>query len=571
MAPLLFVHHRVAAPSPTDLVAAASSPRVDEFYNSSYLSRRAVLGDDFPGIDHSHGGRHLHEHTLTDTDMKVLELYNAFELPPIPVRQTLFEVFYDRCWTWMPVIDDGIVSVDASSRVTSLLVLQAVLLAAATTKPKSDTTLPAHPQYRRIKAIIDTGAERNPLNLLAALCLVQFYAPAAPKDISTDHPRFWGNYALGLAQQMGLNMKSTRRNSQERLRRRIWWTLYSRDSIMSSAHGRPRIINPTDCGIEPPSIYDFPDPSDIRAQIFVSYVAITEILCDLCQLLTRQNDPPPAEKNKVGLRLLEFVRSLPLVLRLIQADGTAKPYHFDLAQLHVHLLTTIIILYRPRSIFHIEPASSPAIVASNLSFRIFEAMELRGHTCSLSSGFAWHLLVTAIPQLSCLGIPSLREECKVHLDTLEGCLRTLASTRPSAANNLRNIQEIRRVLETREPPPMPRLSTSTSLDTLSFSPLGLFDPYGADVPENYHRITAALEPSASNILRSGRIAESVHSSDQNMPHMVYDQAQSFTPTPSNLGPANIMDDVPDFELLGSSFPEDGWMRNWVNELQFFNE
>ncbi|KIX93957.1 uncharacterized protein Z520_10294 [Fonsecaea multimorphosa CBS 102226] len=571
MAPLLFVHHCVAAPSPVDLVAAASSPRVDEFYNSSYLSRRAVLGDDFPGIDHSHGARQPHEHTLTESDMKVLELYNAFELPSIPVRQALFEIFYERCWTWMPVVDDGTASADKSSRVTSLLVLQAVLLTAASTKPKSDMTLPAHPQYRRIKAIIDTGAERNPLNLLAALCLIQFYAPAAPKDISTDHPRFWGNYALGLAQQMGLNMKSTRHNNQERLRRRIWWTLYARDSIMSSAHGRPRIVNPTDCGIEPPSIYDFPDPSDIRAQIFVSYVAITDILCDLCQLLARRNDPSPAEKNKVGLRLMEFVRSLPLALRLIQADGTAKPYSFDLAQLHIHLLTTIIILYRPRSIFFVPPASSPAIVASNLSFRIFEAMELRGHTCSLSSGFAWHLLVTAIPQLSCLGIPSLRDECKGNLDTLEACLRTLASTRPSAANNLRNIQEIRRVLESKEPPPLPRLGLNASADTLSFSPLDLFDPYGADVPKIYDRITAALEPPGSRALRGGQIAENSNSGDQNVSDMLYAHTPSFTPTPTNPAGGIALDDVPDFELLGSNFPEDGWMRNWVNDLHFFNE
>src|SRR5882757_7371634 len=227
---------------------------------------------------------------------------------------------------------------------------------------------------------------------------------------------------------------------------------------MSSAHGRPRIVNPADCGIEPPSIYDFPDPNDLRAQIFASYVSITSIMCDLCQLLARQNDPPLAEKNKIGLRFLDYVRSLPPALRLVQPNQVSRPYSFDLAQLHIHLLTTIIILYRPQSIFHVPPASAPAIVASNLNFRIFEAMELRGHTCFLSSGFAWHLLVTAIPQLSCLGIPALREEFKGNLDALEGVFRTLGSTRPSAANNLRNIQVIRRALDSKDTVPTTRLS-----------------------------------------------------------------------------------------------------------------
>jgi hypothetical protein len=35
------------------------------------------------------------------------------------------------------------------------------------------------------------------LNILAALCLVQWYTPSAPKDISTDVPRFWNTYAVG--------------------------------------------------------------------------------------------------------------------------------------------------------------------------------------------------------------------------------------------------------------------------------------------------------------------------------------------------------------------------------------
>jgi hypothetical protein len=233
-APVLFIHHCVAAASPIELVAAASSSTVDEFYNSSYLSRRAVLGDDFPDIDHSHGGRQPHEYTLTQNDMKVLEIYNAFELPSLPIRQALFEIYHERCWTWMPVVDDETEMADSPRKATSLLVLQAVLLAAASTRAEADMILPLHSQYRRIKAIIDTGAERNPLNLLAALCLIQFYAPAAPKDISTDTPRFWGTYALGLALQMGLNMKPIKHISQEGLRRRVWWTLY----VSSNGKGR---------------------------------------------------------------------------------------------------------------------------------------------------------------------------------------------------------------------------------------------------------------------------------------------------------------------------------------------
>jgi hypothetical protein len=234
-APLLFVHHNVATASPIELVAATSSPTVDEFYNSSYLSRRAVLGDDFPDIDHSHvsaGPRH-HEHTLSDNDMRVLELYEVFKLPSIPVLQVLFEAFYERCWTWTPVVEEELHPSGSSRGPTSLLILHAILLAAASMTSDAEKYLPLHPQYRRIKAIIDTGAERNPLNLLAALAMTQFYAPAGPRDISTDTPRFWGTYALGMALQMGLNRKPSKPSSQDGLKRRVWWTLYVSPAIYS--------------------------------------------------------------------------------------------------------------------------------------------------------------------------------------------------------------------------------------------------------------------------------------------------------------------------------------------------
>lgn len=337
---------------------------------------------------------------------------------------------------------------------------------------------------------------------------------------------------------------------------------------MSAAHGRPRIINPADCGVEPPSVHDFPDPNDLRAQIFVSYVSITSILCDLCQLLTRQNNPPFVEKNQIGLRLLEYVRSLPPALRLVQPNGPPKPYSFDLAQLHIHLLTSIIILYRPQSIFHVPPASAPAIVAANLNFRIFEAIELRGHTCFLSSGFAWHLLVNAIPQISCLGIPALREEFKGSLDSIEGVLRTLASTRPAAANNLRNIQVIRRALETKDGLLARGLSANVAQDVFSFSPLDLFDPYGGEVPKSYDRIAAALEASHSNDI-GGQNFENVSQGNQNVPQIPDTQTHSFAATPNQIADETIFHDFPG--LLGSNFPEDGWMRNWIDEANLFNE
>ena len=337
---------------------------------------------------------------------------------------------------------------------------------------------------------------------------------------------------------------------------------------MSSAHGRPRIVNPADCSIDPPSIYDFPDPTDLRAHIFVSYVSITSILCDLCQLLTRQAVPHIAERDKIGRRLLDYVRSLPPALRLVQPNGVLRPYSLDLAQLHVHLLTSIIILYRPQSI-KVPPSSAPAVVASNLNFRIFEAIQLRGHTCFLSSGFAWHLLVTAIPLLSCLSVPELRGEFGANLDVLETCFRTLASTRPAAANNLRTVQAIRRALESKDGLPPTALNANITTEASSFPPLELFASYGDEVPENYNRIATALESFSHKSLPEGHDISATLYENENVFDIDRLQPGPFAPTPGDVGVQGLQDDFP--ELLGSNFPEDGWMRNWINELNIFND
>jgi hypothetical protein len=350
---------------------------------------------------------------------------------------------------------------------------------------------------------------------------------------------------------------------------------------LGQAHGRPRIVNPADCNLDPPSIYDFPDPNDLRAHIFVSYVSITGIMCELCNLLTRHSDPPLAERNRIGLELLDYIRTLPANLRLIQPDGIRRPYSLDLAQLHVFILTTIIILYRPQSMFHIprkwsgmlivfnqDPysfaeTSAPAIVASSLNFRIFEAMELRGHTCSLTSGFSWHLLVTSIPHLSCLAIPPLREEFKANLDALEGVFQTLGRTKPSAANNLRNIQAIRRAFESKDTGPLrPRYPDAMTSDGFSFSPLDLFEPYGPDISDSYSRVVTALQSSsnASFVAVPGETNPATSPAQSGPMH---------EPTPNVVDHETGLDDFGD--LLGSNFPEDGWMRNWINELNLFSE
>jgi len=352
-APLLFVTH--LRRQPKTITPRRSSSSGDPFYNSSYLSRSAILGEDFPDIDHSHAAGVVPGHTLSPTDIEVLRLYHAFDLPLPALRQSLIEAYTRKCWTWMPVVNISYLSGSFAAGGDSLLLLQAVLLVGSLMRPELCTKETSDEYYRRVKALINAGYERDPLKILAALCLIQWYTPTSPKDISTDTPRFWASYALGLAQQMGLHKASISRTADYDLRRRVWWTLRARDNLMAAAHGRPRMLDSADCTVESMDVNDFEDPTDLRALIFVFYTKLLEILGDLCQLLTREGKISSQERTRMAVRLKDYIHGLPDALRLNEPDGAARPYNFELAQFHVPILITITILYRPR--FDIFPRS----------------------------------------------------------------------------------------------------------------------------------------------------------------------------------------------------------------------
>jgi hypothetical protein len=214
--------------------------------------------------------------------------------------------------------------------------------------------------------------------------------------------------------------------------------------LISSSHSRPRIINDADCNIKPPSVKDFPQPTDLRAEIFVSYVEICKLSSRLCQMLTRKGLQPSEEKDALGLELLNWVNGLPPRLKLVDGKGSSQPYNLQVTQLHVPFLSAITLLYSPRPIFSISPDNTAAVVASTLAFRIYEAFHLRDQLCYLGPIFSWHLLVASVTRLSCLRIPYLREEAQGALDITESFLRELGIKWPSALNNLKNLEILRR-------------------------------------------------------------------------------------------------------------------------------
>ncbi len=350
--------------------------------------------------------------------------------------------------------------------------------------------------------------------------------------------------------------------------------------MIAAAHGRPRIINLADCTVDPPSIQDFPEPTDLRAQIFVFYVKICGLVCDLCQLLTRNSNPPPEEKHAIGLNLLDWIRSLPPELRLYNGDGSSRPYDFELVQLHVPFFSAMCVLFRPRSVFTITPDSTAAVVASTLNFRLFEAFHLRDQTFYLGPIYAWHTLVAAVPQLSCSRIPSLWEEAQYALGTIEEVLRGLSQKWPSAMNNFRNVQVLRKTLDSAGPASMPR-SASRPQTPFPFSPIEFFDTFGPEVIQNFNRIESLLrvetERSQINNYTNGShvpvygqemtdkesspAASPMQDTSMNGQETFY-ESQNGQPPPT-LG--NAFNEFSQ-QLVDINFYQSDWMRSWIDDL-----
>ena len=573
-APFLFIGQRNKLASSPGTTADALTSSIDEFHNSSYLSRSAILGDDFPDIDHSHEPDPQQPFKLSPTEMEVLRLFHAFDLPELPLRQSLIEAFTEKCSTWMPVVDVPSLSAGLPCNETSLLLLQAVILVGASMRPDICNKLTLDSYYHRVKALVNSSYERNPLNILAALCLIQWYTPTAPKDVSTDTPRFWESCAIGIAQQVGLHQQPKQKTNDFGLRRRIWWTLYVRDSLMAAAHGRPRMLNITDSTMDKIVVDDFDNSSDIKAQIFVAYAGVTEVLCDLCQSLIRQASITSMERSQIASRLLECSRTLPASLRLHNLDGSQRSYDFEIAQLHVPLLTTLAILHRPGSIFSLTSSNAASITAANLIYRIFEAIQLREQTRQLSSAFAWFLLVAAIPHLSCLRVPALRLEAGQALNTLEGVLQTLGTVRPAAANNLRNVRAIRKAISTREAVPSSSSKTSNcqsptasgNQDAATVEVLRLYGPQAIQNLESLTRVLTDPEERDQQVVGNPTAInlDAMTGNEQPIQPILPDDGDNI-PVPDL--DAEFGDGF--FGLFGEHFQENTWMRNWIDDLQPF--
>jgi hypothetical protein len=299
----------------------------------SYLGRLEYLRNDVPVNDDA-GVPDKVPHRLSDTDLQILRIQRVCDLPPRPVRESLMDAFWTYCYPWTPVIERNWVENRPPAQ-TSMLLQQAMLLAGSRVSAPSPE-YPPEEFYKRARVLFWMGAEENPIITLAATCLLHWWNPEGPEQVSLDTSGFWLRICVGLVYQIGLHREPNGK-SDAGLRRRIWWSLVARDCLINAGHGRPRALDLRLADVSPISVVDF-EGAMRPANLFSSYVGISCILGDLTQSYLRKYGLQE-HKRSLEDRLFRWLKTLPENLQLCRpTEGRPlKHYSFEARQLHVQV------------------------------------------------------------------------------------------------------------------------------------------------------------------------------------------------------------------------------------------
>lgn len=189
----------------------------------SYLGRAEYIRGAVP-IDEEDARMYPQEHQrdTPEQDMRYLREIGALDLPPRALRSSLIENFMERCAPWMPIVDRE----ELEGPKPSLLLLHAVFVAGSRVSTAAHVQEAGQTFYRRAKALFHMDVEKDPLTIIRAICIIQWWNPSGPEHVSMNASSFWQHMGVALAHQIGLYREPNPKQANASLRRRLWWVLF---------------------------------------------------------------------------------------------------------------------------------------------------------------------------------------------------------------------------------------------------------------------------------------------------------------------------------------------------------
>ncbi|KAL2857625.1 fungal-specific transcription factor domain-containing protein [Aspergillus pseudodeflectus] len=307
---------------------------------------------------------------LDPLQFAMLNQQGAFTLPYQELCDELIEDFFERVAPVVPVVSRTVFMAQYKgtdeTNPPSLLLLQSMLLAAS--KISRSSRLPQATGsnaaasalfYKRAKSLYDAGFETDRIVILQSVILMGWYCED-PRGVGTTF--YWSRIAIALAQSIGIHRSVTSSVlslPEKRLYKRIWWTLFTRDRLLSVCLGRPMAINLADCDVELLQDQDFDEVEDggspgaypanpIHTSYFTQYVKLCKIMGEIFatyySATSKVANKDATETHlQYDQRLTEWLQQRPP-----EMVWGKRPHEFWAAILHLHYCTAICLLHRAR-------------------------------------------------------------------------------------------------------------------------------------------------------------------------------------------------------------------------------
>ncbi|EQB51989.1 hypothetical protein CGLO_08415 [Colletotrichum gloeosporioides Cg-14] len=332
--------------------------------------------------------------------IRSLKAEGIFSFPPKPAVEALLRAYFKWFHPCFPIVDEQDVWQHHELETLSPLLLQAMLFIAVIHCEEDD--LPAlglgsrhmakYVFYNRAKDIYDVDFEPKKFTVTQALFLLSFWRAGALLEKDARH---WLGAAISLAQTKALHRSAPTKSpdsTTEKLRRRLWWSIYIRERQCAAALGLPNRIRDEDCDIEPLSEPDFEHAFSLslpapKAQEYTAYVMgmaqLSRVLGKIvhCGYLPSKS-LSTNDRSQMKDDLVRWRQNLPIAMRG-GTDDIGDPPGFHCNMLHLAYNNLLILLYRSGCIGSAEEGrevdGQVALQAAARNSRIIEDMLLEGN------------------------------------------------------------------------------------------------------------------------------------------------------------------------------------------------
>ncbi|CZR53606.1 related to CUTINASE TRANSCRIPTION FACTOR 1 BETA [Phialocephala subalpina] len=395
-------------------------------------------------------GRSIAQSNLEDSEINFLQVRGALILPPRDLCDELIRSFFIWVAPIVPIVNQKhfMKRYHDPGNPPSVLLMQTMMLAGSrvcTEKHLLDAygseTPAATLFYQRAKALHDADYEKDRVAVVQSLILMGWYweEPSAV----TKSVFYWNALASSIAQGFGMHRsaKNSRlSNTDQRLWKRIWWTLFTRDRSIALALGRPIQIHLEDSDVDIINVDDFidEDGSDTNWKhvlFFLEYVKLCRIMDDILlqhySTSSKDRHPDAMALTRCDMALAEWLENCPQDLRWDPMN-----YDFWSAYLHCVYQTTSCTLHRaylPSSLSLSTRTSyshSPAFESAQIIVSLTEILAYHQELCYTPPFMIYSLLSALMVQIyqvsdvSQSNILPLQKRIETCMDALEDISNT---------------------------------------------------------------------------------------------------------------------------------------------------